>query len=279
MIGQTRQSVEREPTAARRFRVYNVGIAKTGTTSIAGIFGRYRSAHEFWFEETVKQVSAWHRGTLSAADLRQYVLRRDREGGLEVDSATFNHHFLPLLIEEFPDSKFIFSIRDCFSWFDSIVTMGLKAGTAVPAWMMEYGHFIARETVDHGSIAAPFDIVRVLPDLVDGLFRYWSEMNTKVLDLLPAGRALIVRTHEISISLDRLALFVGVPRDSLVAVARHSNRAAEKLEILESLDADLVAERYEAHCRKLMERLFPELGFTPGQLGSGDASDERRSAR
>lgn len=254
----------REPATERRFRIYNVGVAKTGTTSIAGIFGRYRSAHEFMFSESVQKISAWTQGDLSTDDLRDFVLLRDRRGGLELDSASFNHHFIPILVEEFPDSKFVFSIRDCYSWLDSIVTMGVSAAGDVPAWMEEYGRFLASDRVERSSIAAPLDLIRALPDFVDGLFRYWSEMNSAVLDLLPPGRSLIVRTHEISSSLDRLALFAGVPRDTLTAAAAHRNRAARRLEVLGSLDPGLVRERYDAHCRELMERLFPEFGPDPG---------------
>lgn len=256
----------REPAAERRFRIYNVGVAKTGTTSIAGIFGRYRSAHEFMFSESVRKISAWTKGSLSAEELRDFVLLRDRRGGLELDSASFNHHFIPILVEEFPDSKFVFSIRDCYSWLDSIVSMGLSAGSEVPAWMEEYGRFLASDRVERSSIAAPLDLMRALPDLVDGLFRYWSEMNSAVLELLPPGRSLIVRTHEISGSLDRLALFAGVPRDTLTAAAAHRNKAARRLEILGSLDSGLIRERYDAHCRELMDRVFPE--FRPDH-GSG----------
>lgn len=264
MIRPMEETEDRAPLPERRFRIYTVGIAKTGTTSIAGIFGRYRSAHEFMFAETVRQISAWHQGAISTESLRSYVLQRDRKGGLELDSASFNHHFIPILAEEFPDSKFVFSIRDCFSWLDSIVTMGLTAGAGVPSWMMEYGRFIARDRVDQGAITAPFDLMRALPDLVDGLFRYWSEMNSSVLDLLPEGRSLIVRTHELSASLDRLALFAGVPRDSLTARAKHRNRAAERLEILRSLDPGLIEERYQVHCRELMERVFPDFRLDHG---------------
>jgi len=264
VIRPTEETETREPVPERRFRIYNVGIAKTGTTSIAGIFGRYRSAHEFMFAETVQKISAWKQGALSTESLRDFVLLRDRRGGLELDSASFNHHFIPILVEEFPDSKFIFSIRDCYSWLDSIVTMGVSAGTEVPAWMMEYGRFLASDRVERSAITAPFDLMRALPDLVDGLFRYWSEMSSAVLDLLPPGRSLIVRTHEISASLDRLALFAGVPRDTLTAAAMHRNKAARRLEVLASLEPGLIQKRYDTHCRELMERIFPDFRLDPG---------------
>ena len=49
----------------RRFRAYNVGIAKSGTTSIAGIFSQYRAAHEFMFPETTKAISDYKTGLIS----------------------------------------------------------------------------------------------------------------------------------------------------------------------------------------------------------------------
>lgn len=250
-----------EPASVRRFRLVNVGLAKTGTTSVAGIFGRYRAAHEFLFGESVRQISSWQRGELSDEAFREFVLWRQREGDLEVDSASFNHHFLHVLVEALPDARFVFTIRDCFSWFDSIFGMGLRAEGAVPEWMMEYGRFIASERVEEEAIAAPLDLVAALPELVDGLFRYWGEMNRQVLERLPPGRSLVLRTDELSTALDRLALFVGVPRDTLVTAARHRNRAPQKLGLLETLDRGLLEDRYERHCRELMERVFPDLSL------------------
>ena len=46
-------SDDQTDTIQRRYQAYKVGIAKTGATSIAGIFGKYRSEHEFMFQTTV----------------------------------------------------------------------------------------------------------------------------------------------------------------------------------------------------------------------------------
>ena len=73
------------------FQAFCVGLPKTGTTSMARIFKRYRSGHEVWFAETVTRVMKYRKGLLHRDALERFILRRIRENGLEMDSASFNH--------------------------------------------------------------------------------------------------------------------------------------------------------------------------------------------
>ncbi|MCP4691825.1 MAG: helix-turn-helix transcriptional regulator, partial [Desulfobacterales bacterium] len=50
---------------SRRFHALGLGLPKTGTTSLAGIFGGYRSAHEFQQWETHQAVIAYKNGRAS----------------------------------------------------------------------------------------------------------------------------------------------------------------------------------------------------------------------
>jgi len=43
-----------------------------------------------------------------------------------------------VLAEEFPDAKFIFVIRDCWSWLDSLLNMVLTLGPGMSDWMVEH---------------------------------------------------------------------------------------------------------------------------------------------
>jgi len=43
----------------KRFRIFTLGLPKTGTTSLATIFENYRSGHEFMFGLTSQAILNW----------------------------------------------------------------------------------------------------------------------------------------------------------------------------------------------------------------------------
>jgi hypothetical protein len=243
----------------RKFRSYNVGIAKTGTNSIAALFGQYRAGHEFMFQETVEQIAAWREGLISLESFKAYVLDRDRQGNLEMDSATFNHHYLDILIQDFPEAKFIFTVRDCYSWLNSIVNMSIRSGNSIPDWMLRYGKFFIGYEVERNTISSSQATLDKLPSAINKLLEYWQKSNQRILDWLPPERSLIVPTHKISKSLEQIANFVGVPPQSLVEQAKHSNQATPGYDWLKYVDQDFLEERCSFYCGSLMERLFPDL--------------------
>ena len=77
MQRQNRKNMLRETKSSRQFQCYCVGLAKTGTTSIAAIFGRYRSEHDFMFEETMAKIAAWREGQISPELFAEFILERD----------------------------------------------------------------------------------------------------------------------------------------------------------------------------------------------------------
>lgn len=209
---------------SRRFHAYNVGLPRTGTSSIATLFGQYRSVTEFKEQETVEHIVAWQGGGLSAEAFRDYVLRRDGEGQLEMDSASFNHFYLDILVDMFPQAKFVFTMRDCYSWINSFLSLLLRwrqrfltRGLEMPAWMTDYGRLLFGD-FSWAGFASSEALRASVPDLVEPFIRCWSIYNLRVLERLPPERSLIIRTHDLSHRLDELATFIGVPRTSLTRV-------------------------------------------------------------
>lgn len=248
------------PGSPRRFRAYGVGLAKTGTTSLHGLFSRYRSAHEFLFRTSVRMAADFREGLIGRDQLQTFLLRRDREGGLEMDSSSFHFAYIEVLVETFPDALFLLTVRDCYSWFESAVTMCLTFANPVQDWMIEYGRRV-NGTMVHPEVFASEDaFLEHLPGVIDGFLAHWAEGNRRVLRALPAGRSLVVRTADLSASVDRIANFVGVPRASLVRERAHLFKAPSRLPILRRADRGLVRERFEHHCGGLMAELFP--GFS-----------------
>jgi hypothetical protein len=245
----------------RHFRIYNVGIAKTGTQSVAGIFANYRSLHEFLFADTVEAIGRRATGDLTSTEFREFIRWRDGLARLDVDSSSYNSFYADVLAEEFADARFIFVIRDCWSWLDSMLNMALLIGPGMPPWMVEHCRTILGPEFQPDLAERTRELEERLPSLVDAGLRYWSEANRFVLRALPEDRSLILRTAELSDSLPRIAQFAGVSADTLRADLRHVHRARRRFNALRVVDPELVLRRYRADCADLMARFFPGLGL------------------
>lgn len=251
----------------RRFRGYNVGLMKTGTKSIAGIFSKYRSAHEFLFIDCSGTVSDYLSGNLTEKQLRNFLRKRDILGALEMDSASWHFDYIEFLIDEFPDAKFLFTFRDCYSWLDSLVEFIFSSDK------VEFSGVIRRR------LGLPSDLARgdsetrkalrpELPNLIEGFLELWRNGNQKVLVSVPRDRLLIIRTHEISSSFDKIASFVGIPLHNLSHSQSFVNRTHSKRRLLHSVSHDYLDRVFGYYCGSLMNEHFPEFSLRGFLLGT-----------
>lgn len=238
----------RHHTPKRRFRAYNVGLPRTGTSSMYSLFGHYRSGNEFMERETVMQIVDWQDKKLSDAAFRAYILRRDQEGGLEMDASSFNHFYLDILAEEFPQAKFIFTIREPYTWMNSYLKLLLRwrqsltaRSTILPQWTTDYGRILFG-TFTWETFASSDRLRQSLPELVDGFVRHWAEANRRIFALLPADRSLVVRTPELSSQQGAIARFIGIPRETLTT-DHHTNASPDNSDLLADLVPSVFAER------------------------------------
>ena len=105
----------------RRFRAYGVGMTKTGTHSLAAIFSRFRSAHEARHEAMLAAILDRASNHITAEQQASFLEERDRSLDLEMDVSQLNYFVLENLLALFADAKFILTIRDCYTWLDSLI--------------------------------------------------------------------------------------------------------------------------------------------------------------
>jgi hypothetical protein len=243
---------------ARRFRAYNVGLAKTGTTSVWGICSQYRAAHEFMFRETTEAISDYRTGVITKETFVEFLRQRDRAGNLEMDSSSFNFAYLDILRDEFPDARFIATVRDCYSWLDSLLNMFLSLNTKVQGWMYEFGRRSFGVPIEERMITSRENLLLALPEILDGLLGYWSRGHNFILENAPPERSLIIRTEEISRSAEMIAEFLGVPVESMTPEHSHLYKAQGKFNLLSDFDIELLEDGVEQHCSMLMKEHFPD---------------------
>jgi Sulfotransferase domain len=246
----------REPEAVddRRFRLFGVGLAKSGTHSLAGVFARdYRSAHEPEAKAQVELTCDVLEGKAEPADLRSYLQDREDRLRLEVNAAGWNGLVVEDLVDLAPDTRFVLTVREPRDWLDSLVNH-LKVGQAPP-------HFVRLRSLlyDTGQPHPPEEAVLDEHGFypLDGYLGDWARRHTRVLDAVPADRLLILRTEQIGERLGELAAFVGVPADTLDPAQAHGFKARAKFGLLDEIDQDHLQGRIDELCSPVLARLFP----------------------
>jgi len=242
----------------RRTRLYCIGTPKSGTHSIAALFeNSLRAYHEPDNLEVINKVLDLAEGRITPDEMHRYIRIRDRRRTIEVDSSHLNIFLLEALIEEFPDARFILTIRDCYTWLDSLINHSLKVPHIGKEWIRLRDLRFRPKVFSH----APEE--RVLKEhglyTLDGYLSYWSTHNEKVIAALPDDRLLVVRTDAISASTNAIATFAGLPKEVVSPEKSHAFRNPAKYHILRQIDADFIDQQVRFYCNPLMERFFPEI--------------------
>lgn len=244
-----------------RFQAYVVGLPKTGSTSLATVFGGYRTGHEVGIIELSQAGLPWRAGLIDEATFWQRATPRLTRPTLEMDSATCHHLYAELLAQRFPRAVFIHSVRDVGGWISSMLDMMLRyriADSLVPIHTdildVEYMEQI---TGDAGfRHRQPTD-----PDhpAIPPMMRYWSDHMRRMRTAIPDDRSLVVRTGDIGRRLPEVAALCGVPVDTLRADLAHANRAPHSLNRMDLYgDHPQVRAAYEQYCADIMADMFPQ---------------------
>ena len=241
----------------RRFRAFGVGTAKSGTHSLAALFERaYRSTHEPESPELIGLICDVRLGRRSDDDLVAYLREKASRLGLEMDSSSLNGETIVELVELYPDAAYVLTIREPHSWLDSLLNHSLAHATP-PHWQpyrdLRFGALATAEHPPQERALAERGL-----HTLDGYLTHWASHNQRVIDTVPDGRLLVVRTPEIGPRAGDIATHVGVPVETLDASRSHEFKAAGKFAILDELDREYLDDRVRHHCGPLLDRYFSD---------------------
>jgi hypothetical protein len=243
----------------RRTRVYGVGSAKSGTHSLVNMFSpNVRAGHEPEIFELMDALINLRQGRINDAEFTAWIHDRDRRLALEVDSSFLNYEILDLLLQEFPDAKYVLTIRDCYSWLNSLFNHSLRRrNNKDPRWLRLPLLWPPPEPIIH----APEE--QVLKEngfsTLDRQFSWWTRRIGNVMTKVPAGRLLVVRTDEITKRVFEIADFCGLPHHAVRTECSHANANPEKIGFLRQMEPAFVEAKAEKHCREFMTRFFPDI--------------------
>jgi hypothetical protein len=243
----------------RRARVYCLGMGKSGTHSIAAMFSEIvRSRHEPQAGQVLEKIFDREANRLSEEQFADWLHARDRMMALEVDSSALNFDLLDALLREFSNARFVLTIRDCYSWCNSLMNHCLRfAETMDPRWQPWLDSRMRPDLFHH----TPEEQVLKHRGLytLDGYLSYWSRHNSEVLDKVPAERLLAVRIDQIQQRAVEIADFAGLPRRAVRVDRAHDYQNPSKEQWLRQIDRNFLEAKVEKHCRPLMTRFFPEI--------------------
>ena len=239
---------------AARPRLYGIGPGKTGTNVLASTFTGLAAAHEPEAAAVIESILGYAAGRIDWRGLRAFVAERDRRLGLAVDVSNLNVFLVDILVEVSPDAAFVLTVRDPYSWLDSILNHYLRRPpTAV--WRAFAEHRFAREQhppEESGLVAAG-----LFP--LAGYLSYWRAHIEKAFAAVPAERLIVVRTDRIAAEAERIAARAGFAAAHVDRSRINEYRNPDKRPILRQIPHGHLVEQVRRHCEPFASRLFPEI--------------------
>ena len=245
------QFFKRRP--ARRFQIYCVGAAKTGTTTVAEMFkDSYRAEHEPETEPTNQFVIDYLERKIDAGSGEKILLARDRRLNLELESAHPLGYASGMLAGLFPEAKFIITLREPYSWLESRLNYHYQKNP--PAWRSYREYFWTDRQQgypEEEAILAKHELCSL-----DVYLAQYADHYRRVLSSVPENRRLVVKTHELEERLPAIAEFAGIPHDTLQV--SHGKRSPSKIQPLKVMNPRYTREKIWRHCSEIITEFFPE---------------------
>ena len=188
---------------------------------------------------------------------------------MEMDSTGCNFYYCDILAQKFPSAKFILTLRNCYSWVDSMINEGILA-----SYKETYNCRKPEES--ESSLAYYFkDLIglnlslfrskeyaaRRIHLIVDRLLSFWANTNENTIQNLPSGRSLVLPIDRISDNFESIAELLQVPADTLAKDESFSNKGIYKFNMLKEVSPAFLRDKSSRHCASLMGRYFPEVAL------------------
>ncbi len=242
----------------RKFHAYCIGMLKSGTHSLSAIFeDEYNSGHEIEIRRLAYNTVPVLNNELTNKDRISFILKRDRRFWLEMESSHLLYHSLGILIDEFPKSKFILTIRDCYSWMNSYMNHHLSHDDTSDHWWKLRRHYFRDDQLQHATEE------RILLNrglyTVDGYLSFWADYNRSVLETVPEERLLVIRTDRIVDNLQNIADFLGIPISTITHSKSHAYKAKKRYDLIWEIEREFLESKVKEYCSDLMRQYFPEV--------------------
>lgn len=248
----------------RPFHAYCIGLPKSGTHSIANIFHGI-SAHEPTWQDLIDIIAKEHvirlrhnnENFFFGDKYKSFLGRRDKKLNLAMESSHLLSPFVPSLIKTFPKSKFILTIRDCYTWLNSIINdqINTESRRLRVYWNKAYDFYFFNEKYKFLPQEAILQSHELYP--ISAYLHCWKNYNEAIIDSVPKDRLLIVKTQDISQSLEKIFDFLEIDSYPDQEIVPHSYTCKKEHHLLSYLDSDYLENKVKNEAGELMKKYFP----------------------
>ena len=238
-------------------KAFCVGQAKSGTGSLYSLLARsYRAAHEPERAETFKMILRQSEGEIDTDSFDDYLRQRERRLNLEYDIAWANQFIIDRLLTVFGEAKFIVLIRDPYSWLQS--TVGHLISRQLPAEVPPFlDWWFKPEQYPHTSRERALEAQGIYS--LAALVNAWNQHIKTCTQLIPPERCLILKTHELNRSHQRIADFLQIPLKTLDREKGHINQSTWNGRLDSLVDTNYISKVVNSMCAESMTRYFPNV--------------------
>jgi hypothetical protein len=243
----------------RRIHVYNLGAGRTGTTATTSIFsGTFRAGHEAHVASTVKLLSEYWSDSATEQKVRKKLISRDRKWRLEFESSPFLAGFAPLLVDVFSEAQFLVTVRPPKKWLRSNIDKCINS----PREELK-SHFLYLRDLNYGSPPEEYPPQETVLDhyklhSLSGYLQYWAWHYETVLNGIPAGRRLLIKTSGLSDAIPKIAEFLNVSEEQLSQPSKE-NKASKRHGVVADIPQDYLDRMIDDHCGETIERIRREV--------------------
>ena len=238
-------------------RAFCVGQAKSGTASLYSLLARsYRAAHEPERPQTLEMILRRFGGEIDADSFDDYLRQRERRLNLEYDIAWANQFIIERLLTIFPEAKFIVLIRDPYTWLQS--TVGHLISRQLPAEVPPFlDWWFKPEKYPHTNRDRLLKAQGVYS--ITALVNAWNQHIKTCTQLIPPERCLVLKTHELNRSHQRIADFLQISLRSRASERGHINQNTWTGRLDSLVDTNYISEVVNSICSDSMIHYFPDV--------------------
>jgi hypothetical protein len=235
-----------------------MGAAKTGTHSLARMFEKAVGAkHEPGAEDLMRLIVARQRDEMSRKAFRRAVADVVAQQNLIFNVSQINGFIAGLLIDLYPNAKFVLTVRDCESWLRSLINHFLtRPLRPQSAWK-------AFRDIRFDTVESVKPIEQPLADRasysLEGYLSYWLMHNRRVIRKIPAEQLFVVATDSLPREGRAISEFLGIDPASVTIERAHEYTGKYIESPLDTIDGAYVREQFQSYTNRLIESANPLL--------------------
>ena len=248
------ENIRDHNTNTNKISAFCVGMPKTGTHSIAKIFSRYRSSHEADQIFMIMLLAEKLSGKINAENISNLLRSRQSLNNLEMDASHYNGAFIKEISHISPNSRYILTFREPYSWLDSWFNQHLNSPNLDATKVKHLGRKLY---FDYGDEYSKHDSVLYEHGLypLKSYLKFWDSFNRSVVASLDSDKLLTLRTQNISTSIGIISNFLKIDKSTISNLPTHDNPTTRHHRIVEKLDSSYVSDLINLICENTISLL------------------------